>query len=93
MNGGIDKLFKYESVLVIDNTMTKTCKSIIYQIHGNEKGSRTHISREKFAAKLITSLIGKYTDKGLIRFFNYRQQLLLQSGLFLSYGVEFRTYC
>ena len=82
MNRAMDKLFRYEAVLAVDRTIINACKSIICQLHGLEKGSNTHISRgDTFAEKLITFSISKSSDKMLIKWFNYRQSLLLQSGL------------
>lgn len=82
MNKGMDKMFKYESVLVLDQSIISACKSMICQIHGIEKGRHVHISRgDTFAEKLITFSISKSSDELLVKWLNYRQYLLLQSGL------------
>lgn len=82
LNKGMDKLFRYESVLVVDKTIISAFKSIICQTRGLENGSKVHISRgSTFAERLITFSTSKSSDQKLVEWINYRQNLLLQSGL------------
>lgn len=90
-----DNLLNQKKVLVVDKTIIDLCKSVICQVKGYGIGSRLHIARgETFAEKLLTFSISKTSDEGLIKWVNYRQSLLLQSGLTnkfsssLAYGLR-----
>ena len=95
LNPLVDHLLNQKKVLVVDKTIINLCKSVICQMKGYEIGSSLHIARgETFAEKLLTFSISKTSDERLIKWVNYRQSLLLQSGLTnkfcssLAYGLR-----
>lgn len=78
----VDKMYGMKVALAVDKIIIEAMKAGICQLNDTEHGSTLHIARgNTFAEKLLTFAISKTSSGALVRWINYRQQLLLQSGL------------